>query len=410
MEQNINVSIGGIAFILDTQAYKILKDYTVRIEVGYRENPDGAEILSDIEARISELILSHQTAEETVHADLIQSIIEQLGLPDDLSSQSAINNSDEEDIQLPNGFAKRMYRNPDGAKLGGVCSGLGAYFNIDPVLIRFLFFVPLLLTPVFGIFHMGRMAGFSGTMIGVAFMLYIILWIVIPKAKTPLQKLEMKGKKITASSIERNFYDDFSANSVPPHKSEQSASILAEVISVIGRILLFCLKAFLLLIGVIFGIVAIAVIIAIIAALAGGYTALVAVGGALALSAGQYSILIILAGLTIILPLLILGYILLRLVFDVPAQKKTIAIISGIWILILIFMSIFIVRNIESIRQDWPTFSNKTILFNNITGRENNQYKRQIIITNDSTYTEKFQIGDSIVTDTVIKEYFVQPQ
>ncbi len=410
MEQNINVSIGGIAFILDTQAYKILKDYTVRIEVGYRENPDGAEILSDIEARISELILSHQTAEETVHADLIQSIIEQLGLPDDLSSQSAINNSDEEDIQLPNGFAKRMYRNPDGAKLGGVCSGLGAYFNIDPVLIRFLFFVPLLLTPVFGIFHMGRMAGFSGTMIGVAFMLYIILWIVIPKAKTPLQKLEMKGKKITASSIERNFYDDFSANSVPPHKSEQSASILAEVISVIGRILLFCLKAFLLLIGVIFGIVAIAVIIAIIAALAGGYTALVAVGGALALSAGQYSILIILAGLTIILPLLILGYILLRLVFDLPAQKKTIAIISGIWILILIFMSIFIVRNIESIRQDWPTFSNKTILFNNITGRENNQYKRQIIITNDSTYTEKIQIGDSIVTDTVIKEYFVQPQ
>ena len=410
MEQNINVSIGGIAFILDTQAYKILKDYTVRIEVGYRENPDGAEILSDIEARISELILSHQTAEETVHADLIQSIIEQLGLPDDLSSQSAINNSDEEDIQLPNGFAKRMYRNPDGAKLGGVCSGLGAYFNVDPVLIRFLFFVPLLLTPVFGIFHMGRMAGFSGTMIGVAFMLYIILWIVIPKAKTPLQKLEMQGKKITASSIERNFYDDFSANSVPPHKSEQSASILAEVISVIGQILLFCLKAFLLFIGLIFGIVAIAVIIAIIAALAGGYTALVAVGGALALSAGQYSILIILAGLTIILPLLILGYILLRLVFDLPAQKKTIAIISGIWILILIFMSIFIVRNIESIRQDWPTFSNKTILFNNITGRENNQYKRQIIITNDSTYTEKIQIGDSIVTDTVIKEYFVQPQ
>lgn len=410
MEQNINVSIGGIAFILDTQAYKILKDYTVRIEVGYRENPDGAEILSDIEARISELILSHQTAEETVHADLIQSIIEQLGLPDDLSSQSAINNSDEEDIQLPNGFAKRMYRNPDGAKLGGVCSGLGAYFNVDPVLIRFLFFVPLLLTPVFGIFHMSRMAGFSGAMIGVAFMLYIILWIVIPKAKTPLQKLEMQGKKITASSIERNFYDDFSANSVPPHKSEQSASILAEVISVIGQILLFCLKAFLLFIGLIFGIVAIAVIIAIIAALAGGYTALVAVGGALALSAGQYSILIILAGLTIILPLLILGYILLRLVFDLPAQKKTIAIISGIWILILIFMSIFIVRNIESIRQDWPTFSNKTILFNNITGRENNQYKRQIIITNDSTYTEKIQIGDSIVTDTVIKEYFVQPQ
>lgn len=410
MEKNINVSIGGVAFILDAQAYKLLKDYTVRIEVGYRENPDGAEILSDIEARISELILSHQTAEEIVPADLIESIINQLGLPDDLSSPSDTKNIIEEDEeQQPNGFARRMYRNPEGAKLGGVCSGLGAYFDMDPVLVRMMFFVPLILTPVFGILGWGRMAGFSGTMTGVAFMLYVILWIVIPIAKTPLQKLEMKGKKITASSIERNFYNDLSSNAVPSEKSGRSASILAELVSVLGRVLLFCLKAFLLFIGLIFGVVAIAIIIGIIAALAGGYTALVAAGGALALSAGQYSLLALLTGLSVILPILIIGYLLLRLVFDLPRQKKTIAIVSGIWVLILIFMSVFIVRNFEKIRHDFPDYSVGSILFKPMWERETRHHKHTVTITSDSTYTETIQIGDSVVTDTVIKEYFVQP-
>ena len=64
MNNTINVSIAGIAFILENEGYRLLKDYLVRIEVGYKGNPDGSEILSDIEARISELILNEQKVDD----------------------------------------------------------------------------------------------------------------------------------------------------------------------------------------------------------------------------------------------------------------------------------------------------------------------------------------------------------
>ena len=82
MNNTINVSIAGIAFILENEGYRLLKDYLVRIEVGYKGNPDGSEILSDIEARISELILNEQDADTVVTAERIRTIIGQLGLPD----------------------------------------------------------------------------------------------------------------------------------------------------------------------------------------------------------------------------------------------------------------------------------------------------------------------------------------
>ena len=82
MNNTINVSIAGIAFILENEGYRLLKDYLVRIEVGYKGNPDGPEILSDIEARISELILNEQDADTVVTAERIRTIIGQLGLPD----------------------------------------------------------------------------------------------------------------------------------------------------------------------------------------------------------------------------------------------------------------------------------------------------------------------------------------
>ena len=57
---------------------------------------------------------------------------------------------------------KRLYRQPISKMLGGVCTGLGEYFEIDPVIMRILFVIAL----------------FLGTM---GFWLYVILWIIIPK-------------------------------------------------------------------------------------------------------------------------------------------------------------------------------------------------------------------------------------
>ena len=82
MNHTINVSIAGVAFVLDSEGYELLKDYLVRIEVAYKDDPDGAEILSDIEARVSELILNRQSSDMIVSPELIREIIGQLGWPD----------------------------------------------------------------------------------------------------------------------------------------------------------------------------------------------------------------------------------------------------------------------------------------------------------------------------------------
>ena len=405
MDKNVNVSIGGAAFVLDSEAYRLLKDYTVRIEVGYRENPDGAEILSDIESRISELILSEQSPEEVVSAALIKKITDQLGLPDDLSSETekAVPTEEEENIRTDR-IQRRLYRNPEGAKLGGVCSGLGSYFDVDPVLIRFLFFLPLLMTPVFGILHWHRLTGFSGTMVGVFFLLYFVLWIIIPKARTPLQKLEMKGKKITASSIERNFYDDL-VTTKSPEKSEKSASVLTEVASALGQIILFCIKLFLLIIGLILAVAAIGILVGLATVLVKGYSSLIVSGGFEWLSPTEYVVIAILIGLVLLLPLIVLGFLLFRAVFGLPRQNKALAVVSGIWVLILIFMSIFAARNIENIRHDLDGWN-----FRN--GRFVRHYDpprhREMQSINDSVYLENIQIGDSTVIDTVRREYFTE--
>ena len=85
---------------------------------------------------------------------------------------------------------RRMYRDPDNRMLGGVCSGLGAYFNLDPWVFRIIFIIT-------GIFFL------SGLLI------YLILWVTIPEALTTAQKLEMRGEPITIENIKNTVRKEF---------------------------------------------------------------------------------------------------------------------------------------------------------------------------------------------------------
>lgn len=174
MKETTNVSIAGIAFRLDNEGYLQLKNYLTRIELGYKNNPDGAEILADIEARVCELILNQQSADQLVPADRIRDIIEQLGMPDDFpatdnTETDGTGTSIDRNAVLPNEengsghspLPRRLYRNPEGAKLGGVCSGLGTYFNVEPVFIRLAFLAPIPLIPLSAIItHDGAPSAF----------------------------------------------------------------------------------------------------------------------------------------------------------------------------------------------------------------------------------------------------------
>ena len=269
MNHTINVSIAGVAFVLDSEGYELLKDYLVRIEVAYKDDPDGAEILSDIEARVSELILNRQSSDMIVSPELIREIIGQLGWPDGVTAQGPAGGAEIPENGADNAISRRLYRNPDGAKLGGVCNGLATYFRVDPTLVRLLFCSPLLILVVISVIPVvNALCGFFGTLIGVSFLLYLILWFAIPKARTPRQRLEMTGERITASSIRRNISADLN-DARPSPRNERTASVFSELLYVTGRVLLFCIKAFLLLIGAVLGLVVLGLVVGLVTMLIG---------------------------------------------------------------------------------------------------------------------------------------------
>jgi phage shock protein PspC (stress-responsive transcriptional regulator) len=107
---------------------------------------------------------------------------------------------------VENGVRKRLYRNPDGKILGGVCSGMGSYFDVNPWLPRFIFLIPFI-TFFFRWGHFGPLTFpnfLSFSFSPGSFIIYIILWLVIPEATTTSEKLEMKGEKVDLNSIKNS--------------------------------------------------------------------------------------------------------------------------------------------------------------------------------------------------------------
>ena len=105
---------------------------------------------------------------------------------------------------------KRLFRNPDVKVLGGVAGGLSAYFNVDAWKIRLAFLAPMIFSAIFGVFLDGPFnRGFewdilSGSLSGTFILAYIILWAVLPQARSPYEKMEMRGEKVDVNSIKQN--------------------------------------------------------------------------------------------------------------------------------------------------------------------------------------------------------------
>lgn len=342
----MHVNIGGIGFSLEEEGYRLLKEYLVQLEVRLHENPDRKEIISDIEARICELILDEQSPENIVSASRIKEIIGQLGLPDGaaVSSDDECTPQQTEEISKES-LTKRLYRNPDGAKIGGVCSGLATYFQIEPTIIRLLFCSPLLLLICVSVIPVINMlCPFFGVMISVSILLYLILWFAVPKACTPRQKLEMTGSPITVASISQTLSSDLYDSGDSSSKSRRSAPIIAELLYTTGRIVLFCLKAFMLVIAIVLSLIVLFAGIAFIAFIIGLLVFNV--------SWEHPLVLPLLLPLIVLLPTATIVYLILRWLFKAPKRDKTFSILTGIWILILIYFGIALLKEYPKI-ESW---------------------------------------------------------
>ncbi|MDQ1332806.1 MAG: phage shock protein [Bacteroidota bacterium] len=187
MKITVSINLGGYSFNIDEDAYSELKRYLKNLEIHFAGEESSTEILSDIETRMAELFRTKLTSyKQVINIEDVRQVISVLGSPEDISDTEGP--SAREKFSTP-GY-HRMYRDTEHRIIGGVCAGMGAFWNIEPWLVRTIFII---------ITMMG----------GLGILVYLILYIVLPEAKTTAQKIEMKGEPVNIHNIKDSVRKEF---------------------------------------------------------------------------------------------------------------------------------------------------------------------------------------------------------
>lgn len=182
MEKIIQITINSTLFGIEEPAYLKLSSYLNEIKTTFEGDSSGQEIIKDIEARIAEHLKAG--GGEYVTLDLVEAIIIKMGVASDLKGSDAVEGQKETPKENADEDKKRkLYRDEENAILGGVCSGIAAYIDVDPTWVRLSFIAITFL-------------GF-----GLIIPIYILLWLIIPPAATIDEKLEMHGSSVNLKSI-----------------------------------------------------------------------------------------------------------------------------------------------------------------------------------------------------------------
>lgn len=204
MKTTTTINLANTPFIIDSDAFQLLSDYLEKLHHHFDTTAESQEIINDIESRIAEHFLA--TGKSIINFQDVKEITDILGDPQQFgvdvpqeSSESVRRN-------------KQFFRNTDDTVIAGVASGLGCYFGIDPVLIRIAFIATV----------------FVG---GFGIVLYLILWLITPKAVTPSDRLAMQGDPITLSNIASMVQEKAKNGAV----QENVTGFLREIIQKTGR-------------------------------------------------------------------------------------------------------------------------------------------------------------------------------
>jgi phage shock protein PspC (stress-responsive transcriptional regulator) len=268
MKKNISINISGIIFHIEEDGYDTLRKYLDSISKYFSSFEDSSEIMADIESRIAELFLSKlNEGKQIITADDVSSLMATMGSVNDFKAAEQEFSKDESSEQRNSSDTQKQYtppkqllRDQKRKTLGGVCAGLGSYLNVDPVWIRLLFAilafaygVTILIYIVMWIVVpgsydldepeitkkmfrepdkkvLGGVAGGLAAYLGIdvvatrvlfialtfaggfGMLVYIVLWLVLPEAKTLTDKMQMQGEPVTLSNIESTLKKNQSLN------------------------------------------------------------------------------------------------------------------------------------------------------------------------------------------------------
>jgi phage shock protein PspC (stress-responsive transcriptional regulator) len=191
MKKVININLGGYPFTIDEDAFETLNRYLDRLESHFKGSVGFENIMQDIESRLAELMTEKMSGRTIISTSEVQYAINTMGQPEQLSEEDEDQRSDGTHRHRTD-KRRRLYRDEENKVIAGVCSGLAAYFGVeDPIWVRLIFVASFLV------------AGFG-------FLPYIILWIVVPTAKTSSEKLSMQGEPVNINSISNKIQEDLS--------------------------------------------------------------------------------------------------------------------------------------------------------------------------------------------------------
>jgi phage shock protein PspC (stress-responsive transcriptional regulator) len=194
MNKTIIININGIVFHIEEDAYEILKNYMTDVKRHFSNSADSLEITTDIENRIAEMfteILTRENKQVIIEQD-VNAVIAQMGTVADFETADEDEKTDHNPFGAPAAAARRLFRDPDDRLVAGVCAGIANYFDFNPVWVRLAFVI---------------FTAFAGT----GLLLYIILWVVIPKAITRADRMAMRGEKQNLQGFKRNFEEEMNA-------------------------------------------------------------------------------------------------------------------------------------------------------------------------------------------------------
>ena len=191
MKEITRIHLAKTPFSVEVDAKKSLEKYLNLIQKNMHAEP---EAMREIEARMVELLAERGVSKDGVisHDDVL-AVQKQMGEPRDFSDDVSEAIDEIEDKDIDDKPAKQLMRDPDNAIIGGVCAGVAAYFNINPLWVRLIAIISPFMT------------------FGTAVLIYVVMWLSMPPARTASDKLRMRGEPVTLASLKKAAADESSA-------------------------------------------------------------------------------------------------------------------------------------------------------------------------------------------------------
>ncbi len=214
MKKTIVVNLGGAPFQIEDDAYEKLKSYLEQISANLGNNAEAKEVVADIESRIAELLRLENIDNMVITSERVSQVIEIMGNPEQFVGDGADGEPAQKEATNIN---KRLYRHRYHKIIGGVCGGLATYFNVDVALVRILFILLFFLP-------MGKYLA----------ILYIIMWIAVPKASLMEHMMMLKQQR----GGMRNDYVRYSTPNYEGYKPRQNG-VVTVIVAVLGFLVFF---------------------------------------------------------------------------------------------------------------------------------------------------------------------------